>query len=89
MVDAVELVGSASCVFTDAEKRAYVQLRIDALPAVSKDDSVGLRIDLELEDPATGETSRYNCSSYCPRVIVNVSLNLLWLAMFQPQLQQR
>ena len=49
-------MGSASCVFTDAEKRAYVQLRIDALPAVSKDDSVGLRIDLELEDPATGET---------------------------------
>ena len=29
---------------------------IDALPVVSKDDSVGLRIDLELEDPATGET---------------------------------
>ena len=26
------------------------------LPAVAKDDAVGLRIDLELEDPATGET---------------------------------
>ena len=31
-------------------------MRIDALPAVAKDDAVGLRIDLELEDPATGET---------------------------------
>jgi hypothetical protein len=56
VVNAVELVSSPSCTLNDAEKRAYVQVRIDALPAVSKDDAVGLRIDLVLEDPATGET---------------------------------
>jgi hypothetical protein len=45
VVNAVELVSSPSCVLTDAEKRAYVQVRIDDLPAVAKDDAVGLRID--------------------------------------------
>ena len=46
VVNAVELISSAACTFSDAEKRAYVQERIDALPAVAKEDAVGLRIDL-------------------------------------------
>jgi hypothetical protein len=56
VVNAVDLVSSPSCTLSDPDKRVYVQERIDALPAVSQDDAVGLRIDLELEDPATGET---------------------------------
>lgn len=56
VVNAVELVSSPACAFTEAEKRVYVQERIDALPAVAKEDAVGLRIDVEIEDPATGET---------------------------------
>lgn len=56
VVNAVELISSPACTLSDADKRAYVQVRIDALPAVAKEDAVGLRIDLELEDPATGET---------------------------------
>ena len=56
VVNAVELISSPSCTFSDAEKRSYVQVRIDALPVIPKEDAVGLRIDLELEDPATGET---------------------------------
>lgn len=56
VVNAVELVSSVSCTMTEVEKRAYVQLRIEALPSVSNEDAVGLRIDVELEDPSTGET---------------------------------
>ena len=56
VVNAVELISSPSCTMSEPEKRAYVQLRMDALPVVAKEDAVGLRIDVELEDPATGET---------------------------------
>ena len=56
VVNAVELISSPACTFSDAEKRAYVQVRMDALPVIPKEEAVGLRIDLELEDPVTGET---------------------------------
>ena len=38
VVNAVELISSPSCAMSDAEKRDYVQTRIDALPAVSKEE---------------------------------------------------
>ena len=78
VVNAVELISSPSCTFSDAEKRSYVQVRIDALPVIPKEDAVGLRIDLELEDPATERRS----GSMLPwftlrlRVIANVSSRL-------------
>ena len=56
VVNAVDLISSPACKLTDIEKQAYLQERVDALPNVAKEDAVGLRIDLELEDPATGET---------------------------------
>jgi hypothetical protein len=56
VVNAVELVSSPSCAMTEAEKRAYVQKRIDDLPAVAKEDAVGLRIDVAIENKHTGET---------------------------------
>ena len=56
VVNTVELISSPWCTMSEPEKRAYVQLRMDALPVVAKEDAVGLRIDVELEDPATGET---------------------------------
>ena len=56
VVNAVELVSSPACTLSEPDKRAYVQVRIDALPIVDKEDSVGLRIDVELEDLSTGET---------------------------------
>ena len=55
VVNAVELISSPSCAMSDAEKRDYVQTRIDALPAVAKEDAVGLRIDVEIENKSTGE----------------------------------
>ena len=55
VVNAVELISSPSCVMSDAEKKDYVQKRIDALPAVAKEDAVGLRIDVEIENKITGE----------------------------------
>jgi hypothetical protein len=55
VVNAVELISSPSCVMSDAEKRDYVQQRIDALPTVAKEDAVGLRIDVEIENKSTGE----------------------------------
>ena len=56
VVNAVEVVSSPSCVLSDVERRAYVQVRIDALPSVAREDAVGLRIDVALEDEDTGET---------------------------------
>lgn len=55
VLQAVEFVASPSCTLDAAAKQAYVQLRIDALPAPKRDDTTGLRIDLSLEDEATGE----------------------------------
>ena len=70
---------------SEPEKRTYVQVRMDALPAVANEDAVSLRIDVELEDPATGETKWIDatvvhtaCESYR-----EVSSKLLWPATFQ------
>jgi len=55
VVNAVDLISSPACVMTEAEKRDYVQKRIDELPAVAKEDAVGLRIDVSMENKSTGE----------------------------------
>ena len=56
VINAVDLVSSASCTMSGAEKQAYVQKRIDDLPTIAKEDTVGLRIDVEMENKTTGET---------------------------------
>jgi hypothetical protein len=56
VLNAIELVASPSCAMSDAEKHAYVQVRIDALPAVKREDAKGLRIDLAMENDDTGES---------------------------------
>jgi hypothetical protein len=56
VLNALEVVASPACQMNDAEKHAYVQTRIDALPAVAHNDAKGLRIDLALENQDTGET---------------------------------
>ena len=56
VLNAIETVASRVCSMTDAEKHAYVQVRIDQLPAVKREDTTGLRIDLAMENESTGET---------------------------------
>lgn len=56
VINALELVASPACTMTQTERTTYVQQRIDALPSVHHDDSTGLRIDLSIENEATGET---------------------------------
>ena len=55
VLNAIELVASSACDMTEAAKYAYVQARIDQLPLVKKEDAVGLRIDVSLENEETGE----------------------------------
>ena len=52
---AIEMVASPACEMTEAEKYAFVQVRIDALPVVKRDETTGLRIDLAMENKETGE----------------------------------
>lgn len=55
VITAAELVASPSCALSDEAKRTLVQSKVDALPAVKKDDATGLRIDFSLENEDTGE----------------------------------
>jgi hypothetical protein len=55
VINAIELVASPACGMDQAAKHAYVQARIDALPAVKRDDATGLRIDVAMENEETGE----------------------------------
>ena len=55
-IAATELVASPSCELSVEAKRTLVQSKIDALPSVRREDTKGLRIDIALENEATGET---------------------------------
>src|SRR6185437_5304859 len=46
---------SPSCALDEVAKLALVRGKIDALPAPKKEDLTGLRLDLTLENAATGE----------------------------------
>lgn len=56
VLNAIDMVASPACHMDDTAKHAYVQARIDALPAVKRDDATGLRIDISIENEDTGET---------------------------------
>jgi hypothetical protein len=56
VLNALELVSSDACVMDEPSKYAYVQAKINSLPALSRDDAAGLRIDLSLENEDSGET---------------------------------
>jgi hypothetical protein len=49
-------VASPDCILSDEAKRFLVQSKVDALPAVKREDVTGLRLDLLLENESTGET---------------------------------
>ena len=56
VLNALDVVVSPVCTFTEEGKLGYVQVRIDELPLLTKTQLKGLRIDASLEDPVTGET---------------------------------
>jgi hypothetical protein len=56
VLNALEVVSSPACTISAAEKAAYVQTRIDALPLLKPGELKGLRIDASIENPVTGET---------------------------------
>jgi len=56
VIAATELVASPTCDLTAEAKRALVQSKVDALPAVAREDTTGLRIDIAIENVTTGET---------------------------------
>ena len=56
VIAATELVASPTCALSEEAKRALVTSKVDALPAVKRDDTTGLRIDIALENETTGET---------------------------------
>jgi hypothetical protein len=47
---------ATTCELPEEAKRALVKAKVDALPAVKRDDATGLRIDIALENETTGET---------------------------------
>ena len=63
ILNALEVVSSPALTVSSAEKAAYVQTRIDALPVLKKSELKGLRIDASLEDPTTGETKWIDVSA--------------------------
>ena len=56
MLNALDVVSSPACTFSEEAKLGYVQVRIDALPLLTKTQLKGLHIDASLVDPTTGET---------------------------------
>jgi hypothetical protein len=56
VIAATELVASPTCELSGENKRALVKSKVDALPAVRRDDVTGLRVDFSLENEVTGET---------------------------------
>jgi hypothetical protein len=56
VVAVTELVASPTCELSEEAKRALVKSKVDALPAVRRDDVTGLRVDISLENEVTGET---------------------------------
>ena len=50
VLNALEVVSAPSCTISEAEKTAYVQVRIDQLPVLGQNDVKGLRIDAALEN---------------------------------------
>ena len=53
---AADFIASANCSFSVEEKSAYIQNKIDALPILAAGDVKGLRIDVSIVNPSTGET---------------------------------
>jgi endogenous inhibitor of DNA gyrase (YacG/DUF329 family) len=53
---ASDYIASASCNLSVEEKSAYIQTKIDALPILAAGDTKGLRIDVSIVNPETGET---------------------------------
>ena len=69
VLNALEVVASSGCTLSAADKTAYVQIRIDALPILKKHELKGLRIDAALENSVTGETKWVDVSAMhtsCP-----------------------
>jgi hypothetical protein len=56
VIAATKLVASPTCELSDEAKRELVRSKVDALPAVKRDDVTGLRVDISLENEVTGET---------------------------------
>jgi hypothetical protein len=80
VMNAIDLVASPACAMDEAAKHAYVQARIDQLPAAKRDDHVGLRIDLAVENEETGEAKwvdvtvvHTGCESYQDKEIKAVT----------------
>ena len=56
VIAATEMVASPTCELSSEAKKAVVQAKVDALPAVRREDATGLRIDIAIENEITGET---------------------------------
>ena len=56
VIAATELVASPSCELSEEAKKKLVQSKVDALPTAKREDVTGLRIDIAIENEATGET---------------------------------
>ena len=72
VLNALEVVSSPACLISDASKAAYVQARIGQLPILAKNELKGLRIDVALEDPTTGQTKWVDVSAMhttCPSYV--------------------
>jgi hypothetical protein len=53
---ASDFIASAECKWSPEEKAVHMQSKIDALPILAVGDTKGLRIDVSIVNPLTGET---------------------------------
>jgi hypothetical protein len=58
VIKATELVASPTCELSPEAKRALVQAKVDALPAVRREDTTGLRENLLRTSDSTRTTKR-------------------------------
>jgi hypothetical protein len=78
VLNALEVVSSPICTISAAEKAAYVQVRIDALPILKKQELKGLRIDAAIENPVTGETKWTDVSIMHTSAASYVDVEISW-----------
>jgi hypothetical protein len=66
LYQATEFVRSPECKMRKEDKDKYIQHRLDALPPLNKRDTKGLRIDIDIVNPITGEVRWVDVSAVNP-----------------------
>ena len=62
LVQTIDFVSSTTCPLSSDEKQIHLQTKLDLLPMLDPKDTTGLRVDILIEDPLTGETKMVDVS---------------------------